>query len=723
MGAVYAAVDPVGRRVALKVLTANALDELARSRFKQEAVAAARLSHPNVARVHSSGDLRGVSYIAFELVTGGSLAGRLKADGPLPWRDVARLGAEIALGLEAIHGAGLIHRDMKPDNVLLDEEGHAKISDLGIARVLGTSTRENFTKTGELLGTPAFMSPEQIDNPRAVDARTDVYALGATLFALLVGKPPFEGAGHEVLVKVIRDPPRGPRTAVPEVPLALDALILACLEKDKERRPRTALALAEKLEAIASGPAEAPVPKSRKLVFLLAGLAAIGIGGGALAAILSSSGPRPSGPPARSPSAPPPPVRRESASELLERARAKLETESGADAVALATSALEIDPGLAGAYATRAAANELEWRLAEALSDADKALALPFDPKEGKRVRGEALAAKAAALAGHAVRASEWEEVRKDALDALGLADAESRAHALAVAAEGEATFRLDLPEACREPEPQSGNNLEKVTGDVIKAGASAARLHPRLPFAALDQALGQWTRAMGADPRDFLALADVIRSSAPRNPWGPFLAGIAASMRGDFDKELELVGEAVRMDRRVVPILALDADILTWYSNGNRERRDLGVDDANEVLEDDPDNPSALLALGVAAYDRGEYPASIRRLKRLLELNYRHANGWRELGLAYRDSGDLEDAAEALSNAVKHSDLWVLARQDLVRVYVDMNDRLSAQHYVDTFFSNEFDPGKLPPADRVSLEDRRKFGELCQQLGLTLPK
>ncbi len=264
MGAVYRARDEaLDRDVALKVmLPALLADARGRERFVREARAAAAVMHPNVACVHFVGEVQGALFIASELALGGSLADRLARTGKLGWRETAALGAQIARGLAAIHEAKIVHRDLKPANVLLDQAGRAKVADFGVARQ--TSLRA-LTQTGELVGTPAFMAPEQADG-KAVDARADLYSLGALVFMLVTGQPPFVGEPLSILSRVLLEAPPAPRTLAPETPAELDALILRLLAKDRAARGKDASQVARELEAIAeASPEEAP-PRGRRAI-------------------------------------------------------------------------------------------------------------------------------------------------------------------------------------------------------------------------------------------------------------------------------------------------------------------------------------------------------------------------------------------------------------------------------------------------------------------------
>ena len=254
MGIVLLAYDPeLQRMVAVKVLPPNRADERARARFVREARLAAGISHDHVVPVYAvASPPDGPPYLVMQYVQGPTLRERIKAEGLLDPREAARVCAQVADGLVAAHRAGLVHRDIKPANIILDQaQGRAKIMDFGLARV--TELSEGITEAGTILGTPEYMSPEQVQQPDRVDGRTDQYGLGVTLYEALTGEVPFRGVAHMVLQQVQRDDPRPPRRLNDKVPRDLETICLKCLEKEPARRYGSAAALAEDLKRFLEG--------------------------------------------------------------------------------------------------------------------------------------------------------------------------------------------------------------------------------------------------------------------------------------------------------------------------------------------------------------------------------------------------------------------------------------------------------------------------------------
>ncbi|MEZ6184326.1 MAG: protein kinase [Planctomycetota bacterium] len=271
MGVVYAATAPDGTPVALKLLLPGAWGADTAARFQREAQALASLDHTHLVRCLDVGEHHGAPYFVMERVEGESLEARLRRDGPLSPADAVRTLAQVARALAALHAAGLVHRDVKPANVLLTSSGAAKLADLGLVTGVGLS---RLTATAEAVGTPAYMAPEVVDGARA-EAAADVYALGALGYEALSGAPPFVGPSLGVLATKLRRP-APPLPAGLAVSPSLRALIAACLERAPEARPSSAEAFLARLESLA--PAS---PRASRAPLVAALAAALLIVGGA----------------------------------------------------------------------------------------------------------------------------------------------------------------------------------------------------------------------------------------------------------------------------------------------------------------------------------------------------------------------------------------------------------------------------------------------------------
>jgi tetratricopeptide (TPR) repeat protein/predicted Ser/Thr protein kinase len=252
MGVVYRAFDATARRsVALKVLRGDATEELA-TRFRLEAEAVARLRHPNIVRIHDAGIDRGARFFTMDLIEGDDFE-KVIREGALPDRELVRIVAEIADALDHAHDQGIIHRDVKPHNVLIERgTNRAKLTDFGLAKDLARST---LTQAGDLVGTPLFMAPEQLMGAgNRVDRRTDVYALGVVLYRAITGQLPFEGRSLvELVQKVSHDRATPPSWLKPELPGVLDRICERALEKDPADRYQTAGDLGRDLRAWLGG--------------------------------------------------------------------------------------------------------------------------------------------------------------------------------------------------------------------------------------------------------------------------------------------------------------------------------------------------------------------------------------------------------------------------------------------------------------------------------------
>ena len=253
MGVVYRARDErLQRRVAIKVLPPElAFQQEIRERFTREAQTAARLSHPHIVPIHTVGEGRGLVYFVMGYVDGESVGGRLKRRGRLPVEEARRIMKETADALSAAHAVSIIHRDIKPDNILLEgTRGRVMVTDFGIAKALSGSSGATLTGVGVAIGTPQFMSPEQAAGEREIDGRSDLYSLGIVTYQMLTGELPFSAptvAG--ILMKQITEPARDLRTLRSDAPEDIALAVARCLEKDPENRWPTADSLRRALES------------------------------------------------------------------------------------------------------------------------------------------------------------------------------------------------------------------------------------------------------------------------------------------------------------------------------------------------------------------------------------------------------------------------------------------------------------------------------------------
>lgn len=239
MGIVYRAIDTnLGRTVALKVLKEDLRShQQIVARFQREAEAFATLNHPNIVHIYSVGSVGRIPFIAMELIEGETISLRMRREKRIPWKDALEIGAQIASALSCAHESGIIHRDIKPGNIIIDRKNHAYVTDFGIAKVLTAETQ--LTVEGSRLGTPQYMSPERCQN-KPVVPQSDLYSLGVLLFQMITGKLPYEAADTiELLRKIVSEPPMRLRELEPEAPKDAERLIAYLLEKRPEDRPAT----------------------------------------------------------------------------------------------------------------------------------------------------------------------------------------------------------------------------------------------------------------------------------------------------------------------------------------------------------------------------------------------------------------------------------------------------------------------------------------------------
>lgn len=270
MAAVYRGLDKaLGRQVAIKfMLRSLGADQEFYAQFKREARAAAALSHPNIVQIYALGEEKGQAFIVMELLSGGRLDQMITARKRLDEATVLRIGLEVAEGMNAAHRVGLIHDDIKPENILFDAKGTAKVVDFGLARIRGRGPQSG---QNEIWGTPYYIAPEKVLR-KAPDFRSDIYSLGGTLFHALIGRPPFEGETAVDVVKArLQQPPPDVKALRPDVQPGTADLLGRMLARDPEQRPASYEALLDELRGLAgAGPGQTgPIPPGGKSTRLL----------------------------------------------------------------------------------------------------------------------------------------------------------------------------------------------------------------------------------------------------------------------------------------------------------------------------------------------------------------------------------------------------------------------------------------------------------------------
>ena len=271
MGVVYEGLDPrLNRTVAVKTILVGELDSATAQeysmRFAREAQAVARLNHPNIVQVYDFGEEGEIAYIVMEYIRGKELKAAFDTGERFTLRESTRLMTELLDALDFAHNEGVVHRDIKPANVMVDHEGHVKLADFGVARITDPD-RQGATQVGTMVGTPAYMSPEQVQGLK-IDRRTDIFSAGVVFYQFLTGQRPFQGGGaFSVAKRIVQDDPPAPSLIIDSISPQYDLIVSRALAKDPDKRFQSAGEFAEALQRAAEGlPAEAPVDDSTRML-------------------------------------------------------------------------------------------------------------------------------------------------------------------------------------------------------------------------------------------------------------------------------------------------------------------------------------------------------------------------------------------------------------------------------------------------------------------------
>jgi tetratricopeptide (TPR) repeat protein len=624
-----------GREVALKLLQTGATDapgsEVAR--FDQEVQALVRLRHPSIVAVLDAGSSARGPWVAMELLEGESLHARLVRDGPLEPGEAVSLARTLCGALDHAHAMGVLHRDVKPQNVLLARDGRAVLVDFGLARLLGRESR--LTLTGEVMGTPCYMAPEQADGA-ACGPQTDVYGLGATLYQALTGQPPLRGKSQiELLHRVLSVTPDRPEALRPGLPPALGDLVMRCLEKDPARRPATPAALAEALERAAlEGPRGARRP--RLLV------PAVGLVGAALAvaSVVHARCAERGVDEATRAAAPDAPA-------LLMRSRAQVRLKDAAGALASAEAALALAPASAAALCQRANARVACGQPLAALADCARVAAI--DEVEARLLGDAALIAwmcedlaLAEVLARRATRLDPTLAVACRVLVEALVRSPGQLDEALAVV-----TRLLEDP---RLKPPDAGYVLGLLlNADAARARAPLARARTRWPDD--DPILLMWAVALGRTGESGAAVA-AWSSLVDRSPDDVEARRARAQMRAGLQ---DLPGAAEDAER-AAQLAPEDPDSWRLLSIIRERQGDhAGAEAAlTRLIALLPDVAELHRRRASARGRLGQWAGLLDDLERVSQLAPDHGMGWVNLSQARRRVRDLAGALAAAERGVE---------------------------------------------------------------------
>ncbi|MEZ6186787.1 MAG: tetratricopeptide repeat protein [Planctomycetota bacterium] len=659
MGAVYDALDPLGRRVAIKVMLGEGLaDPELVARFALEARALEALDHPGILRVLAHGFTAGQPYMVLDFLEGPTLAEEVAARGPLPEPEACEIARRVAAALAHAHARGVVHRDLKPENVILRGPRDPVLVDFGLVR-MPWQERKRLTSSGTILGSPSYMSPEQAMGLLQVGHAADLYGLGATLYFLVTGAPPFHGLGVlQVLERVIREEPTPPRTRRPELSAEVEAVILRLLRKAPAERYAAAIDVEDALHGIGE-----PRPRRSALPLVLAAvltLLALGLG-----ATLTLRGEDP-------------------ADAYVERARALVAEGDILAAEEALTAALALNPDHLAALAGRGAARAGRGDLQGGLTDLNRLVALDPDNLRARRNRAWALT-RAGDYDAAAVDLAHGLEVSPDDANLLAVRSAwqlaRGQVDAAAADAQRAAALAPDDPDVLRavcdvyleledfEAAFAARTRLIELTGTpqsylaravlaaklerTVEAAADVARaleLNPTSKEAW--QLQGELLLDLG-DHQAALDAAARLNELAPELGLGDLLAGDVHVKRGELERAHAAYSRGLRADPRhraarynraliacslrdfdaaladLDRILAASPDDVAARSLRGDALMNLGrshdaLEEYDRALRLDPTLPQAHVGRGEALASQDRYGEALAALSRGIELEER---------------------------------------------------------------------------------------------------
>ncbi len=633
MGVVYRVRGPDGREAALKALLRT--DAATFARFERERRLLASLGeNEGFVPLLDAGTSAEMAWLVMPLVPGGTLRKRLDS-GPLPVEESVKLGLALARALGAAHERGIVHRDVKPENILFAAAGRPLVADLGLSKHFdrsapGGSQSLSATGHGTLKGTAGYMAPEQIEDAASAGPPADVFALGAVLYECLAGRPAFAGA---TLMEVLTKVSSGTLEPIgrPDVPGWLEGVLRRALASDQHARFADGAGLAQALR----GPAAKAGPRRAVLGPLVLGVV---VGASVLAAgmLVPARSPTRAGTPGLPPNHTPdaPVERSSSAQELLASAREKNKSHDWEGAIADATKAIELDPGLAQAWANRCGSRGMTGDWDGQIADATKAIEL--DP---------GLATAWANRASARGKKDDRDGELADATRAIELDPRLAEAWVTRGAARGQkGDWEGEIADETRAIELNPGLGAAWVNrgaareekGDFDGAIADATKaieLDPRQAVAWLDRGSargekGDWdgeiadvTRAIELDPK--LTLAWVNR-------------GFARGQKGDWDGEIADETKAVELDPRLA---------MAWANRGfARDRKDDwdgAIADETKAIELDPALAMAWANRGISRRRQGDWDGTIADETKAIELDPKRVSAWANRGLARGRKGD----------------------------------------------------------------------------------